>query len=145
MTRWQQEASLMIYKALWEVTKMSKSTNAFVLGLIKIVTNLNRLYDEHIDDYDKLLPHVFFGDLTRYIVELYESILDCSPAKMRWDELNTILAYLENGISGDNDEIQELIVVSFLENLDTTDSKLGELIEKFGPHLKKELKLIRGF
>ena len=123
---------------------MSNSTNAFVLSLIKIVANLNRLYDEHIEDYDELLPHVFFGELTRYVVNLYKSILDCSSDTKRWDELDTILVYLENGISGNDEKVQELIAVSFLENLDLTDIKVGTLIERFGPYLKKELKMIRG-
>ena len=144
MTRWQQEASSMIYRALWEVTKMSNSINAFVLRLIKIVANLNCLYDEHIEDYDELIPHVFFGDLTRYVVDLYKSILDCSSDTKRWDELDTILVYLENGISGNDEKVQELIAVSFLENLDLTDSNARTLVERFGPYLKKELKMIRG-
>ena len=77
---------------------------------------MNRVYDKHIEDYDELLPHVFFGDLTRYVVELYKATLDCSQDKSKWDELDTILSYLEDGISGNDEEIQELIAVSFLEN-----------------------------
>ncbi|MBU1168436.1 MAG: hypothetical protein KKD44_02625 [Proteobacteria bacterium] len=123
---------------------MSNSINAFVLRLIKIVANLNCLYDEHIEDYDELIPHVFFGDLTRYVVDLYKSILDCSSDTKRWDELDTILVYLENGISGNDEKVQELIAVSFLENLDLTDSNARTLVERFGPYLKKELKMIRG-
>jgi len=123
---------------------MSNLINAFVLRLIKIVANLNCLYDEHIEDYDELIPHVFFGDLTRYAVDLYKSILDCSSDTKRWDELDTILVYLENGISGNDEKVQELIAVSFLENLDLTDSNVRTLVERFGPYLKKELKMIRG-
>jgi len=122
---------------------MLKSINAFVLGLIKIVANLRYIYDEHIEDYDELLPHVFFGDLTRYVVELYKSILKDTSDKGKWDELEKILTYLENGMSGKDEKVQELIAVSFLENLDLTDSSLRTFEEKFGPHLKKELKLVR--
>lgn len=123
---------------------MTKSTNAFVLCLIEIFSNLRHIYDKHIEDYDELLPHVFFGDLTRYVVNLYKTTQDHSPDKRKWDELDKIIAYLENGISERDENVRELIAVSFLENLERTDSSLRNLEERFGPNLKKELKVIRG-
>ncbi len=123
---------------------MTKSTNEFVLGLIKIVADLRHIYDEHIEDYDDLLPHVFFGDLTRYVINLYEFILEIPIDKQKWSDLDKILMYLENGMSGDDENVRELIVVSFLENFDITNGSLRMLEERFGPNLKRELKVIRG-
>lgn len=107
--------------------------------------NLKNLYYKHIEYYDELIPHVFLGDLTRYIVDLYKSIFQDLPDKRKnkWNEIYKILSYLENGLSLGNKEIQELIAVSFIENLDLTDSSIKKLEDKFGPYLKKELQLIR--
>ena len=123
---------------------MTKSTNEFVLCLVGNVSTLRHIYDKHIEEYDELLPHVFFGDLTRYVVNLYKTTQDHSSDMRNWDELDNIIIYLENGISKSDENVRELIAVSFLENLESTDSSLRNLEQRFGPNLKKELKVIRG-
>ncbi|MDC0358635.1 hypothetical protein OAO01_07450 [Oligoflexia bacterium] len=122
---------------------MSDSTKTFVLDLIKLVDDLQRLYEEHIESYDELLPHVFFGDLTRYVVSSFESIIGDQYNGQEWKDLDNILKHIENGVSGDDKEIQGLIVVSFLENLDLANRNLKILTERFGPNLKKVFRKIK--
>ena len=59
---------------------------------------------EHIKDNDEILPHLFFGDVTRYALSLVrERKPDQKP------ELRMLLDFLEESFSGGNEELQELI------------------------------------
>jgi len=58
---------------------------------------------EHVADYDELLPHVFMGEVSRYVA----SEAECTQQ---------IVEYLEQRFRERNEDIQELIAVSFVEN-----------------------------
>jgi hypothetical protein len=45
----------------------SLDSSSFVPALLEEVPEINAVYDEHIDDYDELLEHLFMADVTRYI------------------------------------------------------------------------------
>lgn len=40
----------------------------FIEHLLRIIPELKQAYDEHLVDNDVLLPHVFMGDVTRFII-----------------------------------------------------------------------------
>jgi hypothetical protein len=64
------------------------------------------LLREHRSDHDGLLPHVFFGDLTRYVL---------ADGK---DKV-AIVQRLEDAMSQGGPDVEELICVSFVENIET--------------------------
>jgi hypothetical protein len=50
---------------------MSESTISFVQDLVRQFQELRNLLKEHQEDnFGELLPHVFLGDVTRYVVSL---------------------------------------------------------------------------
>ncbi len=122
------------------------SMNEYTLELINEIESLRPVYEEHIRDVDELLPHVFFIDLTEYVISIYKSISN-NPNKDLRDELDNILKYIEKGVSEGNEDIQELIGVSFLENLgivfceglEIEDEDIRNIENEFGPCLKSML------
>jgi hypothetical protein len=113
----------------------------FVRSLVSRFPNLTNVLAEHIADNDEILPHLFFGDLTRYVETLHgvaraDSV---SPSKQ---ELRSILAYLEETYAGGDEELQELISVSFLEHLPRRGESGWELRDMLGPQLTRQLRVI---
>ena len=41
---------------------------SFVEELLRVVPELQPAYDAHLNDNTTLLPHVFMGDLTRFVI-----------------------------------------------------------------------------
>jgi hypothetical protein len=114
----------------------------FTEKLVSEIPVLVPLLEEHKLDNGELLPHVFFGDLTRYVSSLHkDSIKGNRNAE---ENLKRVLSALEAGMVSGIKEVEELIAVSFLENLDWGDPDFQHLKGIFGPNLKKELKNIGG-
>ncbi len=100
--------------------------------MIVEVPDLQMAYNQHIKDNNELLPHVFFGDLTRYIIEKVKIKDDTSVIK--------ILALLEDGLNLNNTEIKNLISASFVENLIDEEETVVMLLKAVaGPKLLEEL------
>jgi hypothetical protein len=57
-------------------------------------------------------------------------------------ELRDILNYLEKAYAAGDEELRELISVSFLENLPRSGESGAELREMVGPNLRKQLRAI---
>lgn len=111
-----------------------KSNTEFIKTLIAEVPDLQSLYDNHLKENNELLPHVFFGDLTRYVVEKIQS-------RKREDEsfVKRILSILEEGLNQGSQEVEELIDVSFVENLSDQEEILVRLKEFGGPKLLQKI------
>jgi hypothetical protein len=74
------------------------------------------LRDEHVHDYEELLPHVLFGDITRHAAELARRAGDVADAA---DELNRLLQDLDDAMRearGTDDPVENVVWVSFVEN-----------------------------
>ena len=112
------------------------STNAsFIEELLRRVPQLKAIYDEHLRDNETLLPHVFMGDVTRF------AIAEAENPQSR-TSVNTLLDHLEDGLKTGSDEVKELIVVSFVENLIGETSALKVLKLAMGSSLKTEVERI---
>ena len=102
---------------------------------------LEPLLREHrADNFGDVLPHVFFGDLTRFVVGHYRLVRESGDFEgPEGAELRALLDELEHAFASGDDEVCELITVSFLENL----PRLGEENEgvrgQLGPTLTSEL------
>ena len=69
---------------------------------------LSELLREHLADYDEIFPHVFMADVTRRI------LLDV-------EERRRIVSFLDQSLREQGDDIQNLIAVSFVENLSSKE------------------------
>lgn len=112
----------------------SESTHQLVRKLLAAAPTLSAVYCKHITDNDELLPHVFFGDLTRVCTRTVgiSTIADHS-------DVGRILDLLEREFITGDEDVKELISVSFLENLVQTESYYSTIKAYLGPSLTREL------
>ena len=82
----------------------------FIDRLLIAIPELTELRAHHIADYDELLPHVFLGEVTRFVTDAVNGISQ-SEVVIR------LFALLETEWQSGNALVGELIVVSFVENL----------------------------
>jgi hypothetical protein len=108
---------------------------AWIAKLVTQVPSLRRLHDEHVADNDELLPHVFMGDVTRFV----ESAVAAGPHRIQM--VREILAVLEQAAASAEPSVLELVSVSFLENLDRSAEGYEQLRSMMGPALREELAL----
>ena len=116
---------------------MVKDSEIFVDNMLQQLPSLKTVYDEHIDKNDSLLPHVFMGDLTRFVISESENVESRTT-------LTTLMRYLDDGLRTGSDEVKELIVVSFVENLLGEVAALRSLKPLMGPRLRSEVEQICG-
>ncbi len=105
---------------------------SFVESLTKSVPDLKSVYDEHISDYDELLGHVFMGDVTRFIEQLYNE----NPSSTSLTELFKLF---DKAFSLNDEYLKEVISVSFLENLSRDESSFEGIKNMLSDQLKEEL------
>lgn len=103
-----------------------------VAKLAEVDPALLLLLQEHLSDYDGLLPHVFMGDVTRWAVQRYGAD-PSDPA------LKAVLDCLEGAFQGPYPEEHELIAASFLENLPKEDEPNAKIRDAVGPALREHL------
>lgn len=117
-----------------------ETSSDFVQALARQFPKLQQLLDEHVADNDELLPHVLFGDLTRLAQLSAESSVP-APHLMSLAELSTLIGTLESAICGPNLDIVDLILVSFLENLEPDRASYEVIKSLMGSGLRKGLSL----
>ena len=121
--------------------ELMSANHRFIDSLVSQVSELRPVLDEHIRQNDELLPHVWMGDVTRFVVELYtDSAQKTGVAKASsFHILETILRAFEAEMESGDDEVKELIGVSFLENLDPEAQYYAPLKLLMGEELSKQL------
>lgn len=100
--------------------------------LIAEVPALRVALDQHVAANHELLPHVFFGDVTHFVV----SGFDGHPER-KADALK-ILALLEESMASPSEDVKNLVSVSFLENL-LGEKPLDAIRAAMGPRLRAQL------
>jgi hypothetical protein len=120
---------------------MRASESAFIAELLAIVPELQPPYLEHLDgNFGELLPHVFFGDVTDWAVEQHAATKHGSLAAE--EALTRLLNFLESGYPAGDSEVQNLIAVSFLENLPHSHEENWEIRRRLGPNLASVMKQV---
>ena len=114
---------------------MSAYDIAFVGALCWRFRELMPLLREHLDDYDTLLPHVLMGDITRWVVRLYQT----EPSS---SDLRDVLVFLEESFEHATVEDRELISASFLENLPREETEGAAVRRLLGPALRAQLERV---
>ena len=100
--------------------------------LCTVVPGFARVYDEHVADYDEVLPHVLLGDLVRFLSKEVEVHGAESAA------LKEAMALLERGMESPDPRLQELVAVSFLENLEPEAPGFPAIRRLFGARLEEQ-------
>lgn len=108
------------------------SFTSFIRLLLHEIPELKLVYDQHIDDYDELLEHVFMGDVTRFAEQLYVT----DP---RSECLIRLLRFLDKSYAVEDEKLKELISVSFLENLSRDEEFFEGFRGLLGETLSEEL------
>jgi hypothetical protein len=108
------------------------------------IPELQPVYDEHMKDYDELLGHVFMGDVTRFVVSAYKRSTSDEPNAEQWHQvLDRSLAFMEQALTMGDLYVEDIIQLSFLENLlpsSDDDVKAYRAIKlMLGPKLREEL------
>jgi len=117
-------------------------TESFVRTLGELFPSLKPLLEEHLaDNFGELLPHVFFGNFVTWILTMFASAR-LAPGSSSRRELAEVLQLLEETYSGGDDELQELLSVSFLESLPRLGEEGSGIREWLGPSLTKQLQII---
>ncbi|MBO0826670.1 MAG: hypothetical protein J2P24_02700 [Streptosporangiales bacterium] len=106
---------------------VSSSEVRLVERLVARVPGLRQSYDEHVADNDILLPHVYFGDVTRWVVADFEETRDRPDATSGWRD---VVEFLEEEYPTSDDDAKAVIQQSFIENLPYADEP-GYGIERY--------------
>jgi hypothetical protein len=83
------------------VSEIPRTPAGFVDWLVSRHSDLAPILDEHLRDNGELLPHVFFGDVTRYASEL--------ARRGDTGRLDPLLTDLDQALTGAADETDTLI------------------------------------
>lgn len=102
--------------------------------------NVAALLADHLNEYGELLTHVFMGDVSRYVAHLYRDRQRGTQTSR--DALQAILAKIEHAARFGDEDVKELVSVSFLENLVSECAEDPSFRALLGPSLKRELNLI---
>jgi hypothetical protein len=106
---------------------MSAATELFVRNVVATEPELQPLFEEHMEDnFGEMLPHMFFGDVTRW----FESELSDDASRPKAVRL---LRYLESIYDAAPADVKNVIDVSFVENLTVNGAGVGLL----GPQLQE--------
>jgi hypothetical protein len=125
----------------WTMPDHSLTYSTFVEHLIREVPELRPVFEEHIRLYDEQLPHVFMGDVTRFVIRSYHESLSGDPdARSRHELLVRTLTILERAMASQDARLRELISVSFLENLNQAREAYEGIRSLLGRELRRELK-----
>ena len=104
---------------------MAMKAKVFCEELVHKVPLLAGLLKEHLEDYDELLPHVFMSEVSRYVISHREG-------------RKQIGEFLDECFRDYGDDIQNLIAVSFVENLVSEDEFERALDGASADALRKE-------
>ena len=113
--------------------------NSYITSIVNRFPGLRPVLDEHIkDNFGETLPTVFFSDVTRYVMTLLERATWGEFAPRR--ELKDILCYFEESYFAGDKDVQDLIVLGFLENLPNLGEEGSQIRNMLGPNLQRRLK-----
>jgi hypothetical protein len=90
--------------------------------LSEVAPALGELRDQHVQEYGELLPHVLFGDVTRWLLANHPQ--------------SEVLQALEAASTSGDADTRELIAASFVENI-KPGAEYADLRGALGPRLRE--------
>lgn len=91
-------------------------------------------YQEHNEVYKELLAHLLITDFAVWLAKFYGEGGESHPNK---DRVQEILNEMESLYVHGNDHVKNIIAVSFMEDLPSSEESSVDLRELLGPTLKK--------
>jgi hypothetical protein len=91
-------------------------------ALIATAPDLEALRVDHLREYGEILPHVLFGDLTRWLLAHHPQ--------------PRVFQVLEDAYTSGDTNTRDLIAASFVENIEP-GSEYAPLQALLGPHLRQ--------
>lgn len=102
---------------------MSEATETFARRVAGCSEELGKLLEQDIAFYGELLPHLYFGEVSAWAIDIAKG--GGSSAHLRF-----LVEVLEEGCAAGGPDVEELIVVSFVENTYDPD-----VVRMYGPRL----------
>jgi hypothetical protein len=111
------------------MTTMSR--DQVVPALLARVPELANVYEEHLRTFEgEALESVLFGDLTRFVIEAYQ--------RGDRDLVDRCLEFLELALATGDEYVENLVAVSFVENVGPWDPEQRRFIRSWPRRLRKE-------
>ncbi len=83
--------------------------------LVREIPEFKDIFDEYKRSYSgKHLPHVLFGDFTRFVISQFVQIHESAKAK---DIFIRSIKFVESLLESGDKDLRNLVAASFLENL----------------------------
>lgn len=92
------------------------------------IPEIGPLIDGHLETFGQVLPHVLFGDVTRFAVDAHAA---------GWEDVEgRCLCLLERALTDGDAEVVNVIEVSFIENVGPWDNSVREWIATWPARLQ---------
>jgi len=95
---------------------------------------LRVLLQQHLDDFEGLLPHMLMADVTRWLVRRF------GESQGEDAEMKQVLVFLEEQYASGGEHIRELVAVSVLENLPQRGEEGYALRDLLGPAMSDHVR-----
>ena len=119
---------------------MSQSpVESWMENLVAAAPGLKPLYDEHLADYDELLPHVFLGDVARFLTLGFAVEESTRLQRSQHGDATEALRILEEVVATKDPDMLELVSVSLLENIIWASPEGRSIRSAMGPRLCEEI------
>jgi hypothetical protein len=86
--------------------------------------------EEHVARYEEPLPHVLFGDFTRFVLQAHQqgeqALVDRS------------LALLDGALRDGDEKVKNVVAVSFVENVGPWEESKQPFVRTWPPTLRRE-------
>ena len=83
-------------------------------NLITVIPEFTDIYNEHVKYYEEVIPHLLFGEFTRFFIDIYRRSKNDSAQN---DVVDRCVDFIEVCFHSKDQNVVELAHVSFLENL----------------------------
>ena len=109
-----------------------------IARLVEAVPTLSEVLEEHVHEFGELIPHVFMGALSRFALQTYAEATEGGRGSAAL-ELRLLFSSLEEVFSRGGESVQEMVNVSFLENIASELAASPKFRSYLGPALQGEL------
>lgn len=115
---------------------------ALVKDLVRAVPDLASAYDEHEKDYDEVLTHVLMADFARAVMSWAEQALRGDEHSARL--IDAFLEVIERALAEGGADQVDVIMGSFLENIDEDTAEAELLAQRFDRHTAAAYRRVQG-
>jgi hypothetical protein len=105
----------------------------FVENLVEKISWAKDIYLDHISDYHELLSYLLMEQLSDVFIRIAnEAFVSKINIEENLIKIRIFLDVIENGIHMNSDEVRNLIIVSFLENIHPSIESFSSIKEMMG-------------